>query len=157
MNWYAKIENDEVGPLSAAQLKRLVTTGKIREGSLFKRQDMDRWIMAGSVRGLIQKQPSVGRHGSEKSESDPSSLAPSEDTDGQLPEQLNEPPIPANTTAVTSTHPSNDHRRLYITLIVGAVFLLAFSILIVAGVMGGLGVTWLRKTDEEAGGCPLNS
>lgn len=51
--WYCKIADQEVGPLSADQLRALASQGRISPNDPIRREGMDSWAPAGSVKGLF--------------------------------------------------------------------------------------------------------
>ncbi|MBY0514439.1 MAG: GYF domain-containing protein [Gemmataceae bacterium] len=51
--WYYKRDGVERGPVPAAELKRLVVAGKLGPADVVRREDMEKWLPAGQVKGLF--------------------------------------------------------------------------------------------------------
>jgi hypothetical protein len=51
--WYYSHEGQELGPVSAAQLKQLAEDGSLKATDLVWREGMDDWAPAGQVKGLV--------------------------------------------------------------------------------------------------------
>ena len=81
-NWYVNHNNVETGPVSATELKSLVSEGKVGANTKVRREDMPNWVLAQNVKGLLPlRKPSndkdVGNHAPEDSDSE---VAPSHHT-----------------------------------------------------------------------------
>ena len=51
--WYYKRDGVERGPVPAAELKRLAAAGKLGPADVVRREDMEKWLPAGQVKGLF--------------------------------------------------------------------------------------------------------
>ena len=58
LEWYLKVADKEVGPLSARQLKAMAERGQITPGDPIRRGSEGRWVPAGTVKGLLTTPPS---------------------------------------------------------------------------------------------------
>lgn len=56
-NWHYAKGGEKHGPITAAQLKELATTGQLSPDDLVWREDMTEWRRARSVKGLFPEQP----------------------------------------------------------------------------------------------------
>ena len=56
-NWHYATNGEKHGPVSAAQLKELATTGQLSPDDLVWREDMKEWRKASTVKGLFPEQP----------------------------------------------------------------------------------------------------
>lgn len=52
-SWYYKLMGEEVGPLSAAELREHVHEGRLTRDLSVRRADSDRWVLADSIEGLF--------------------------------------------------------------------------------------------------------
>src|SRR5947209_3115441 len=55
--WYVERDSEPVGPMSAAQLKRLADDGKLKPTDRVRR-DEGAWVAASTVKGLFSPAPS---------------------------------------------------------------------------------------------------
>ena len=62
VDWYFARGNKQMGPVSAAELKRLATAGELRPEDLVWREGLTEWALARSVRGLFEDEakPAAG-------------------------------------------------------------------------------------------------
>ena len=51
--WHCKIGDRTRGPLTAAELRELASSGELQPDSMVRRGHMARWVQAARVRGLI--------------------------------------------------------------------------------------------------------
>jgi hypothetical protein len=58
LEWYLKVADKEVGPLSAGQLKAMADRGQIKPGDPVRRGSDGRWVAAGAVKGLLPAEAS---------------------------------------------------------------------------------------------------
>lgn len=58
-NWHYATGGEKHGPITAAQLKELATTGKLSPDDLVWREDMTEWRKASTVKGLLPEQPTA--------------------------------------------------------------------------------------------------
>jgi hypothetical protein len=58
LQWYLKVADKEVGPLSARQLKTMADRGQITPGDPIRKGSEGRWVPAGTVKGLLPAAPS---------------------------------------------------------------------------------------------------
>lgn len=58
-NWHYARGGEKHGPITAAQLKELATTGQIAPDDLVWREDMKEWRKASTVKGLLPDQPTA--------------------------------------------------------------------------------------------------
>ncbi|MCH8924187.1 MAG: DUF4339 domain-containing protein [Planctomycetes bacterium] len=56
-NWYYSHGEEQLGPVTAAQLKKLVGDGKLSPDDLVWKEGMDDWVAASSIDGLIPITP----------------------------------------------------------------------------------------------------
>lgn len=63
-SWYAKHNGKIVGPITSAQLKQLVGSGKINAETDVRLGDDGKWMHASSVKGLLQKTNPQQQHSS---------------------------------------------------------------------------------------------
>ncbi|MEN6450758.1 MAG: DUF4339 domain-containing protein [Thermoguttaceae bacterium] len=56
VEWYYARDNKQMGPVSAAELKRLATAGELRPEDLVWREGMTEWSLARNVRGLFEEE-----------------------------------------------------------------------------------------------------
>lgn len=54
--WYYRNDTGEIGPLPPEQFKQLATNGEISSETPIRRADMDQWVYAKSVKGLLPAQ-----------------------------------------------------------------------------------------------------
>jgi len=64
--WFVKRADSEQGPLSAAQMKQLASSGQIVATDLVRRADMGDWKQAGSIKGLFSDSPGNQQHGEQE-------------------------------------------------------------------------------------------
>src|ERR1700722_13165626 len=55
--WYVKEQGSEIGPLSVSQLKALVASGRVTGLSQVRHDQLNRWVAANRVQGLIPTVP----------------------------------------------------------------------------------------------------
>jgi hypothetical protein len=58
VGWYYKLMGEEIGLLSAAELRQHALDGKLTLDTYVRRADSDRWISAEKIKGLFDKQAS---------------------------------------------------------------------------------------------------
>lgn len=51
--WFYQVDDQQLGPVSAAQLKELASNGQLRKGDMVRKEDMPNWGRADSVKGLF--------------------------------------------------------------------------------------------------------
>lgn len=56
VGWYYARDNQQIGPVSSAELKRLATTRELASEDLVWREGMTEWSMARNVRGLFDEE-----------------------------------------------------------------------------------------------------
>ena len=56
IEWFYSQENKQIGPVSAAEMKRLAATGKLTPSSLVWREGMEECVPAGKVKGLFDEE-----------------------------------------------------------------------------------------------------
>lgn len=77
MNWYYVSNGSEIGPVSAAKLRKLTATGKLRPDDMVRSDKMDRLVPAEQIEGLIYPSSSsaidkiVGDQASKESSASP--------------------------------------------------------------------------------------
>lgn len=59
--WYYAQNNQQKGPVSAAELKQMAVSGELRPGDLVWREGMQDWTPAASTRGLFPDRSASGR------------------------------------------------------------------------------------------------
>lgn len=78
--WFYQRGDEQIGPLSTHQLKDLASTGQITRDTPIRRADMQKWVSAGSAKGLFPESatpPSPNEGQAEPLERTPSALPPS--------------------------------------------------------------------------------
>jgi hypothetical protein len=53
VEWYYKLMGEDIGPLSAAELRRHALEGRVTSETYVRRGDSDRWVTADAVKGLF--------------------------------------------------------------------------------------------------------
>lgn len=61
MHWHYARHGERHGPITAAQLKELATTGQLTPDDLVWREDMTEWRKASTFKGLFSEQPTAAR------------------------------------------------------------------------------------------------
>lgn len=61
VGWYYKLMGEDIGPLSAAELRRHTLDGKLTPDTYVRRADSDRWVSAEKVKGLFDIPPALPR------------------------------------------------------------------------------------------------
>jgi GYF domain 2 len=51
--WYVVQGNDDLGPMTTDELKRLAADGKIGPRDLVRKEGVSRWVLASAVDGLL--------------------------------------------------------------------------------------------------------
>jgi GYF domain 2 len=60
VQWYYARNDQQFGPVSAAELKQLADAGKLSPNDLLWREGMDAWTTAINLRGLFSEEPPLG-------------------------------------------------------------------------------------------------
>jgi hypothetical protein len=65
--WYYSINDEQHGPVSVKDLKRLAGSGQLRPDNLVRKDGTDNWTKAGSVNGLFPTDDSSNSAGQDES------------------------------------------------------------------------------------------
>src|SRR5687768_10186395 len=59
--WYVSRGQKKFGPFTAAQMRQLVASGKLKRADAITREGLGRWIRAETVKGLFDNAPPASR------------------------------------------------------------------------------------------------
>lgn len=87
-NWFYKTDGNQHGPVSGRELKRLASIGEIKADDLVRRESMEKWVRAKSVKGLIKPKDVDGPPPLPKKNREPEPEATGEEVSRSLVEKL---------------------------------------------------------------------
>lgn len=76
VNWYYSHGEEQLGPLTASQLKKLAAAGKLAPADLVWKEGMDDWVAASSIDGLIPIAPPTDSPPEDATSEPPPTTAP---------------------------------------------------------------------------------
>ncbi len=91
-DWFCKIGEKKVGPLSAQQLKTIVAKGQLKPEHLVRRGSEGPWVPAGRIKGLFPEAPAGNAQSKDKK--------PPQSAAAPLPKAAAKPPPPPTAKAV---------------------------------------------------------
>lgn len=145
VDWFCKIGEKQVGPLSGQQLKTIVAKGQLRPEHLLRRGTEGPWIPAGRVKGLFPETPPAGAAPKTPSKASPAAAGgkPAAAKPGALP-SAQEAAQPPTDLPEEFKLGSAGHKKHHVAMNVGSLDIQAQPVKVTGRKSRGLGL----KKDE---------
>lgn len=149
--WYYRAGGVEHGPVPAAELKRLAAAGKIGPADLVRREDADKWVPAGHVKGLFAVPVVATPTGDEAPASEPPRRGPARP--GLRPRPANDTDQEPRAASPRADRSAND-RKLGTPAVIGMV---GGGVLLAGLILAGAVLLLGGKKSGEPGGDAANN